>query len=142
MMFSASFSAAFAGLAGVAVPVSGYICPMRAQAEIVAGAAWWFDDGRLIVGGRVLIGQAGKVFAFASLETAARWVENAKNIGAREAALRASLPVPVLASWSAKKREKLAIVAGRVVAAAAKQGDEAKREALIAEADYCLSKWA
>ena len=157
MMFSASFSAAFAGLAGrgksgfsaafsgrfagVAVPVSGYICPMRAQAEIVGGAAWWFDDGRLIVGGRVLIGQAGKVFAFASSETAARWVENAKNIGAREAALRVTLAIPALASWAAKKREKLAVIAGRVVAAAAKQGDEAKRAALLAESDYCLSKW-
>lgn len=137
--FSSAFALAFAGRG--AVESVGFIGPMRAQAAIVGGAAWVFDDGRLIVGGAVLIGPAGKVFAFASEETAARWVENASNIGAREAALRASLPVPALASWAVKKREKLAVIAARVVAAAARQADEAKRAALLAESDYCLSKW-
>lgn len=114
---------------------------MKAQAGLVAGAHWVYDDGRLIVGGKVLIGPAGKVFAFGSPENAARWVENARNIGAREAALRATLPIPAIAAWAVKKREKLAVIAGRVVAAAAKQGDEAKRAALLEESDYCLSKW-
>lgn len=140
MAFSSAFSSCFAG-SGVVVG-DGFICPMRAQAAIVGGAAWVFDAGRLIVGGAVLIGPAGKVFAFASADTAARWVENARNIGEREAALRVSLPVPALASWAEKKREKLAVIAARLVAAAARQADEAKRAALLAESDYCLSKWA
>lgn len=134
-MFSGAFSRAFAG------GKVEYIGPMMAQAAIVGGAPWSVSGSGLVVGGKRLIGPAGKVFAFASLETAGRWVESARNIGAREAALRVSLPAAALASWAAKKREKLAVIAGRVVAAAAKQGDEAKRAALLAESDYCLSKW-
>lgn len=114
---------------------------MKAQAALVAGAGWLVSGSRLIVGGKVLIGPAGKVFAFGSPESAARWVANAVRIGQSEANLRGSLDAAALASWAAKKREKLAVIAGRVVAAAAKQGDEAKRAALLAESDYCLSKW-
>ena len=137
MMFSAAFSSAFAGVAsGVA-----YIGPMKAQAALVAGAGWMVSGSRLIVGGKVLIGPAGKVFAFGSPENAARWVANVVRVGQSEANLRGSLDAAALASWAAKKREKLAVIAGRVVAAAAKQGDEAKRAALLAESDYCLSKW-
>ena len=88
-----------------------------------------------------MIGPAGKVFAFGSPENAGRWVANAVRVGQVEANLRGSLDAAALASWSAKKREKLAVIAGRVVAAAAKQGDEAKRAALLAESDYCLTKW-
>ena len=136
-MFSAAFSSAFAGVAsGVA-----YIGPMKAQAALVAGAGWMVSGSRLIVGGKVLIGPAGKVFAFGSPENAARWVANVVRVGQSEANLRGSLDAAALASWAAKKREKLAVIAGRVVAAAAKQGDEAKRAALLAESDYCLSKW-
>lgn len=137
--FSSAFASPFAGVGQV--PAAGFIGPMRAQAALVNGAAWVVHGSALIVGGAVLIGPAGKVFAFASAANAGRWVENAKNIGAREIALRGSLAGPVLASWAAKKREKLAVIAGRVVAAAAKQGDEAKRAALLAESDYCLTKW-
>ena len=134
------FSSAFASeFAGVAVE---YVGPMRAQAALAAGEAWAMSGHGLLIGGKLLIGPAGKVYAFASLETAGRWVENAKNIGEREVALRASLALPALASWSAKKREKLAVIAARLVAAAARQADEAKRAALLAESDYCLSKWA
>ena len=139
MAFSSAFSSCFAG-SGVVVE-DGFICPMQAQAALVGGAAWVYDGGRLVVGGRVLIGQAGKTFAFRSPENAGRWVANAVRVGQVEASLRASLGAAALASWSSKKREKLAVIAGRVVAAAAKQGDEAKRAALLAESDYCLSKW-
>lgn len=136
-MFSSAFSSAFAGVAsGVA-----YVGPMRAQKLLTDGAAWHVSGSRLIVGGKVLIGPAGKVFAFGSPENAARWVDNAVRVGQSEANLRGSLDAAALASWAAKKREKLAVIAGRVVAAAAKQGDEAKRAALLAESDYCLSKW-
>ena len=134
-MFSSAFSSAFGGVA------VGYIGPMRAQSELVAGAGWLVSGSRLIVGGKVLIGPAGKVFAFGSPENAARWVANAVRVGQVEANLRVSLDAAELASWAAKKREKLAVIAGRVVAAAAKQGDEAKRAALLEESDYCLSKW-
>lgn len=134
-MFSAAFASNFAGVS------VEYIAPMTAQAALAGGAHWLASGHELRVAGRVLIGPAGKVFAFASPETAGRWVENARNIGAREAALRASLPAAALDSWAAKKREKLAVIAARVVAAAAGQGDEAKRAALLAESDYCLTKW-
>lgn len=137
-MFSSAFSSPFAGVVG---DYSGYIGTMRAQAALVAGAGWSVSGSRLIVGGKVLIGPAGKVFAFGSPENAARWVANAVRVGKVEANLRGSLDAAALASWSAKKREKLAVIAGRVVEAAAKQGDEAKRAALLAESDYCLTKW-
>lgn len=136
--FSSAFASCFAGL-GLAA--GGYIAPMMAQAALVGGAAWVVSGSGLIVDGRWLIGPAGKLFDFASRDSAARWVENAKGIGAREAVMRATLPGPALASWAVKKREKLAVIAARVVAAAAKQGDEAKRAALLAESDYCLTKW-
>ena len=136
--FSSAFSSPFAVVAG---DYSGYIGPMRAQAALVAGAGWSVSGSRRIVGGKVLIGPAGKTFAFGSPENAARWVANAVRVGQVEANLRGSLDAAALASWAAKKREKLAVIAGRVVAAAAKQGDEAKRAALLAESDYCLTKW-
>lgn len=137
--FSSAFALPFAGVGQV--QAVGFVGPMRAQAALVNGAAWSVDGSALIVGGAVLIGPAGKVFAFASAANAGRWVENARNIGAREIALRGSLAAPVLASWAAKKREKLAVIAGRVADAAARQHDAAKRAALVAESDYCLSKW-
>ena len=137
------FSSAFDGcFAGRALPVvAGFIGPMRAQAALTDGAAWAVDGHALRVGGKVLIGPAGKTFRFESPVTAARWVDNAKNIGTRERVLIATIDQAAAVIWKAKKREKLAVIAGRVVAAAAKQGDEAKRAALLAESDYCLSKW-
>ena len=133
--FSSAFASVFAGVQ------AEYIGPMRAQAALVGGAAWHVSGSRLIVGGKVLIGPAGKTFAFGSPENAGRWVANAVRAGQAEENLRGSLDAAALASWAAKKREKLSVIAGRVVAAAAKQGDEAKRAALLAESDYCLSKW-
>lgn len=137
--FSGGFSSNFAGR-GAVVSV-GYIGPMRAQAALVNGAAWLRSGSGLMIGGALLIGPAGKVFAFASAETAARWADNAKGAGEREALIISSLAPELAAAWKARKREKLAVIAGRVVAAAAKQGDEAKRAALLEESDYCLSKW-
>lgn len=48
------------------------------------------SGSRLIVGGKVLIGPAGKVFAFGSPENAGRWVANAVRVGQVEANLRGS----------------------------------------------------
>lgn len=137
-MFSCAFSSAFTGLFAPVV----YIGPMRAQAALVGGAAWSVSGSRLTIGGAVLIGPAGKVFAFASPETAARWVDNAANIGAREVALIASIAPEAAAIWKAKKRVKLAVIAGRLVEAAGRMPDAEKRAALLSESSYALSKWA
>lgn len=135
-MFSSAFSSAFAGR------VAGeFIGPMMAQAALVNGAAWRSAGSSVVIGGRVLIGPAGKTYAFASPQSAARWIENTRGVGIRERALIDSLPVGVVEGWREKKREKLAVIAGRLVDAAAVQHDAAKRAALLAESDYCLAKW-
>lgn len=135
MIFSLAFSSAFSGV------LPGCIGPMSAQAALVGGAVWRVSGSRLIVAGKVLIGPAGKVYAFASAATAARWAENAAGAGVREAQIIAGMDAAKRAAWVEKKRGKLATVAGRLVAAAAKQADAAKRAALLAESDYCLAKW-
>lgn len=134
-MFSSAFSSAFAGRAG-------YVGPVCAQALLTDGAAWSVAGSGLLVAGKRLIGPAGKVFVFASSETAARWVDNAKNIGIQERALIAAIDPAAAEIWKAKKREKLAVIAARVVSAAARTADADKRAALIAEAGYLLGKWA
>lgn len=159
-MFSAAFAGAFAGgqplpagqgfagaFAGVFAGIEAqqqdaYICPMMAQAALADGAAWSVSGSGVRVGGSLLIGPAGKVFAFASPEGAARWVENARVVGLAERALMASIAPAKAAAWKAKKREKLSVIAGRVVNAAARQGDALRRAALLAEADFALAKWA
>lgn len=134
-MFAASFSSAFAGVA------PAYVGPMRAQQLLTDGAAWVASGSGLLVAGKRLIGPAGKTFEFASPGTAARWAANAKAVGLRERALMAEIEPATAAAWKARKREKLAVIAGRLVDAAAKQADEAKRAALVEEAGYCLVKW-
>lgn len=135
-MFSGSFASVFVR------PAVGYIGPMRAQASIVDGASVVLSGSGLLIGGKRLIGPAGKVYVFKSPESAAAWVDNARGAGLREAALISTIAPETAAAWKAKKREKLAIIAGRVVDAAARQDDEKKRAALIAESSYCLTKWA
>lgn len=136
-MFSAAFSSAFAG-----VGAGGYICPMMAQKALADGAPWAMSGHAVTVGGLLLIGQAGKLFAFTSPESAEKWVENARNIGIRERSLIASIEPGAAVLWKARKREKLAKIAGHVVNAAARQHDDAKRAALLGEAELCLSKWS
>lgn len=137
--FSGGFSSNFSGRG--AVVSAGFIGPMRAQAALVNGAASVRAGSGLMIGGALLIGPAGKVFAFASAETAARWADNAKGAGEREALIISSLAPEAAAAWKARKREKLAVIAGRLLEAAARQHDAEKRAALVAESDYCLSKW-
>jgi len=134
-MFSAAFSRAWAGR-------GGYVCPVMAQALLFDGVASVVLGSALLVGGKKLIGPAGKVYAFGSPESAIKWAENAAAVVARERALMATIAPGVAAAWKAKKREKLAVIAGRVVDSAARQSDPAKRAALLAESDYCLGKWA
>lgn len=136
MMFSASFSSAFSRA------VKKYIAPMMAQAALGEGAAWGLVGGVLMIEGAVLIGPAGKIYSFASPESAGRWVEHTRAAGIRQQTVVASMSAEIAESWKEKKRERLAVVADRLVAAAAKQGDAARRAALVAESDYCLIKWA
>lgn len=139
-MFSSSFSGAFAGVQaqqGGAV----YICPLMAQAALADGAAWGMVGDGVQIDGRRLIGPAGKLYVFVSPETAARWVENARIVGMAERALMESIPAATAAGWKAKKREKLAIIAGRLVGSALRQGDALRRAAMLAEADFALAKW-
>lgn len=134
-MFSAAFSSAFAkGL-------KKYIAPMMAQAALGDGAAWGLVGGVLMVEGAVLIGPAGKTYTFASPESAARWVEHTRAAGLRQLLVVAAMSPEIADNWKEKKREKLAVVADRLVNAAAKQGDAGRRAALVAESDYCLTKW-
>ena len=139
--FAGAFAGAFAGVGAVA-PVAGYICPMTAQAALAGGAGWSLAGHGVRIGGALLIGQAGKVFAFVSPESAAAGVEGARAVGLREAALIASIDPATAAGWKVKKRAKLAVIAAHVVNAAARQADAARRAALLAEADFALSKWA
>lgn len=136
-MFSASFSSAFAGVVSVR-----YIGPAMAQAALAAGAAWAARGSALLIDGAVLIGPAGKVYAFKSDDTRAAWAQNAAAVVIREAAIIAALPAEAAAVWKLKKRAKLAVVAGRLVTAAARQGDAAKRAALLADSGFLLDKWA
>lgn len=134
-MFSASFSSAFAGRS------VGYIGPMQAQAALVAGLQARALGAALVIDNKILIGPAGKKYAFASPESMAVWLDNARGAGQREAQIIAALDAQKAAAWKARKREKLAVIAARLVVAATKQSNSAKRRALLAESDYCLSKW-
>ena len=112
--FALAFSAAFRWR-----PL-GYIGPLSAQAALMGGAGWRLYGSGLAVDDLLLIGPAGKVYAFASKSTATRWAENAAGAGPREA--------QILASLTPER-------------AAARSSSEAVRAALIAESDYCLGKW-
>lgn len=141
--WSAGFASQFAGVfAGVgALPAGGYIGPVSAQQALADGAPWSVVGSALLIGGRRLIGPAGKVYAFASAGTAAKWAIGAAAVPVREAQIIAGLPVSVAAAWKAAKRARLEIVAARVVDAAARMPDDAKRAALIEEAGFLLGKW-
>ena len=158
-MFSASFSSVFAGrqaaqaggfasvfalpFAGVEpAQEAGYIGPCMAQAALAAGAAWSVDGAALVIGGKTLIGPAGKVYQFASSATAEKWALSAALVPVREAQIIASLPAATAEAWKATKRTRLEVIAAQVVSAAARMADYEKRAALIAEAGYLLGKWA
>lgn len=137
MTFSGAFASAFAHDFSAV-----YVCPLMAQAALADGAEWALYGHGVKVGGALLIGPAGKSFAFVSPESAAAWVEGARVVGLRERVLMAEIEPGTAAAWKARKREKLAVIAGRVVNAAARMEDAARRAALLAEASFALGKWA
>lgn len=139
MTFSAAFSGAFAGAGDDAG--GAYLCPVLAGAAIAAGAAVSVASGQVRIGGALLIGTAGKVYQFASDAAAQKWCDVAAARLAFEPVALAGMGDAARVAWVAKKRLRMAEVARRVVAAAARQADAGKRAALIAEADFCLGKW-
>lgn len=157
-MFSGAFASSFAGrqaaqaggfssafalpFAGVNPSASGYIGPCMAQAALAAGEAWYVSGSALVIDGKRLIGPAGKVYAFASEETAEKWALSAALVPVREAQIIASIPQATAEAWKAAKRTRLEVIAAQVVSAAAKTDDDDKRAALVAEAGYLLGKWA
>ncbi|MCL2344456.1 MAG: hypothetical protein FWC58_01220 [Desulfobulbus sp.] len=134
--FSSAFAAPFAKDGE-----AGFIAPVMAQAALVAGEAVESVGTALTIGGRTLIGTAGKVYAFASKESAERWIEHTRAVAINEAAIVEGMSVEGRALWLEKKRARLAAVAGRVVGAAARLTDAGRRAALLAESDFCLNKW-
>lgn len=123
---------------------AGYIGPSLAQLALLRGEAVAFDDvaGRLTIGGRVLVGTAGRAFRFSGLAGADQWLLVNRKRGASEVAVMAGLPELAREAAKAEKREKLAARAVAVVRNAAKAGEAGIREALIREADWYMSKWA
>lgn len=123
---------------------AGYICPLLAQLAMARGEAAAFDSaaGRLTIGGRVLIGTAGKVFDFATQAAADMWVTINRARVLKEVELVAGLSPAAAATFRAGRLEKMRARAVAITANAARQADEGKRAALNAEAGFYLSKWA
>lgn len=136
MAFSSAFSRAFVS----ALPV--YIAPMRAQRALYDGAAFALEGGVLKIGGRVLIGLSGAPYSFASADTAARWCAAGSRVIEAELALVDRLGESTRAEWIAGKQEKLTSRADAILARVVVQPDAAKRDALLAEALWCETKWA
>lgn len=119
-----------------------YVAPMCAALDLLRGAAARYDAGtkKLTIGGRVLIGYAGKVFAFNAQSSADYWIAIARQRALREIELYAAMPVGCRSAFAAGKKSALEILAARLVKAAEKISD-ARRGALLAESDFCLIKW-
>ena len=124
-----------------ALGAAGFIGPVSAAVALARGDTAEFSADGLRVGGALLIGPAGKVYAFQSAATAARWVELNRGRPGREWALIAGLDAQRSAVAKERKAATLAAIAGQVVSAAGRCGDPARAAALIAESNFCLNKW-
>lgn len=127
----------------VALP-AGFICPLLGQLAMARGeaAAYSTQDKTLTIGGRVLMGTAGKVFEFKTQAAADMWLSvNAAKVQKELAAL-AGLPPYSLASWKAQKIGRMQGRAETITANAARMQDTAKRAALTAEAGFYSTKWS
>lgn len=122
---------------------AGFICPLLGQLALVRDEAPVFDSvaGVLRIGGRVLIGTAGKPFAFGGQAAADMWVSINRARLLREVELSAGMSQAALAVFKADKRTKLQARAVAITANAAKQADADKRAAMTAEAGFHLTKW-
>lgn len=121
---------------------AGYVCPLCAQVDLLRGAVVEYEGGALKIGGRVLIGPAGKVFAFGGASAAALWVSVCRARGERELELSGQMEEAARAVWLSRKRPALEASAAVSVNAAARQKSAEIKAALLIEANFGLSKWA
>ncbi len=121
-----------------------YICPLCAQVAIAGGAVVAFDAvfKRLTIGGALLMGRAGGVFAFASASTAARWVAINQDRPQLELAALDKLSGAEAAAWKLERSAVLDEYAARIVDRMAAEPDVDKRAALLSEANFARVKWA
>lgn len=124
-----------------ALGAGGFIGPVSAQLALLRGAAAVFDAGGLLIGGRRLIGPAGKVFAFSGAAAAGVWAAINLQRATRELELWAAMDAAAAAAFRARKRAEMARIAAAVVAAAGRMSDAARAAALVAESDFLLVKW-
>lgn len=148
-MFASAFSSAFSG--GVGLPLEwacvalpdGKVGTLLAQVGLLRGeSATRAEDGRLVIGERDLVGPAGKVYSFASPESAAIWAGIVEDRGRRELALSREMSLTARAAWLARKRRQLEFDAAHRVERAQRIADADIRGALIADSTFALIKWA
>lgn len=139
------FSGAFCGAFVVPLGASGYVGPVSAQRMLLRGfpVEVGGDSGAhwVRVGSRKLIGPAGKVFSFRSLDSAAVWLSINAQLAAREKLISETMPEISRAFWYEKKRVQMVRIVGAVVNAAARCRDASIQGALIAESNFCAAKW-
>ena len=124
-------------------PAAGYVGPLIVQVLLASGGSAVFDAGALrIGGGAVLIGAAGKVFAFSSMGSMNMWAAIARARALREVELAEAMTAESRAAWLVKKRAALEKAAKNRINAAARQSDPAIVAALVADAEFALVKWA
>ena len=119
----------------------GYIGPVSAQLDLLRGASAVYQNGALKIGGKILIGPAGKVFAFSTKSAADLWAAINTKRAERDLELMAGLPADASAVYRARKKAALDTVGVQVVAASARCADQSRAAALIAESDWCFAKW-
>lgn len=124
------------------LPAAGFICPQVAQLALMRGAAWSFAGGRVSIGGAVLVGQAGGVYEFVGIDTAANWVQLTRERGAAELGTLAGMGESEAAIWKAARRAALMAYAARVIDRAAAVADQAKQAAMVQESNFSALKWA
>lgn len=124
------------------LPASGYICPQVAQLALMRGAAWQVSEGRLSIGGAVLLGRAGGLYGFSGSATAARWVQLSRERGAAEWEIAAGLAGADLLAWKAARHAALMEYAAQVIDRAAGVADPDKQAAMVQESNFSALKWA
>jgi len=121
---------------------SAYLCPLVAQLALLRGEVAIYDTGRLLIGGRVLMGRAGGGFNFQGPETAERWATLQRDRAAAEVAGLGRLTAAEAAAWKAQRAAVLADYALQVLAKAEKQADPQKQAAMLAEINFSQLKWS
>ena len=122
---------------------AGFICPLVAQLALLRGEESEYDEetGRLMVGGRVLVGTRGNEYRFQAGGDADLWVSiNAARI-ASEVALVNGMSQSSAARFKTSKAEKSSGRAETIMRNAAKIDNHQLQTALASEAEFYLTKW-